>query len=317
MVDREREIVVAVDSGGSTTRVACLDRYARVIGRADGGSGSPEHSSTSEAEVRSTLAKALADAGRSTGDVVALVAGMAGLNVESDERWAIEHTHLDGLTESRTHLNDSIVAHVGAFLGQPGVLVIAGTGSIMLGIDRQGRLHRSDHLHHYAGAARHLAYDVVHRLLIGDGGHDQLLPLALLHWGVNDLDALRGAVEAPYESEVVKRSFGTFAPEITSRVDTSALARDAVAELARRTALGLRLVGAPLGNSVTWSGAGSLATDGAFIAAVDHELAQSSADYRYTPAAMSPLGGAALLAIRSAGWETTDTVTALSSAFSG
>ncbi|MBX9471413.1 BadF/BadG/BcrA/BcrD ATPase family protein [Microcella sp.] len=316
MADPERQIVVAIDSGGSTTRVACIDRHADVVGRAVGGAGSPEHSSTSEAAVRSTLAQALADAGRSTGDVVALVAGMAGLNVESDQKWATDHTHLAGLTKSRTHLNDSTIAHVGAFLGEPGVLVIAGTGSIMLGIDRHGRQHRNDQLHHYAGAARHIAYDVVHHLLVGDGADDELLPLALQHWKVASVDELRAAVEAPYEIETVKRSFGTFAPAITSRVDTSSLARNAVAALARRTAFGIRLVGAPLGTPVMWSGAGSLATDGAFIDAVERELARVHADYRHTPAAMSPLGGAILLALRSAGWETSGTVAALISAFS-
>lgn len=315
MSDLERQIVVGIDSGGSTTRVACVDRHGQVIGHALGGAGSPEHSSTSEAEVRSTLSKALADADRSTSDVVALVAGMAGLNVESDQRWAAEHTHLDGLTEARTHVNDAIVAHVGAFVGEPGVLVVAGTGSIMLGIDRDGRQHRNDQLHHYAGAARYLGYAVVHRLLVGEGNDDDLLPLALQHWKVANVDELRAAIEAPYETEAVKRSFGTFGPEVTRRVSSSPLAYAAVAELARRTALGIRLVGAPLGDTVAWSGAGSLASDSAFIDAVGRELTRSSAAYRFMPAAMSPLGGAALLAMRSAGWETSKTIAALTAAF--
>lgn len=315
MSDLERQIVIGVDSGGSTTRVACVDRHARVVDRATGAGGSPEHNSTSEAEVRSTLARAIADAGRTPADVVAVVAGMAGLNVEDDQRWALEHTHLDGLTSARTHVNDTVIAHVGAFLGEPGVLVVAGTGSMILGIDGDGRQHRNDQLHHYAGAARHLAYDVVHRLLIGDGLDDELLGLALQHWKVADLSALRAAVEAPYESEAVKRAFGTFAPVITAHRESSQLARDALDRLAALTALGVRLIGAPIGEKVAWSGAGSLATTPEFIAAVTRELDRSSRDLHNRVPAMSPLGGAALLAMRSAGWQTPHTVATLTAAF--
>ncbi len=315
MSDPERQIVIGIDSGGSTTRVACVDRDARVLGRATGAGGSPEHNSTSETEVRSTLSRAIADAGRTPDDVVALVAGMAGLNSESDQRWAADHTHLDGLTSARTHVNDTVIAHVGAFLGQPGVLVVAGTGSMILGIDEHGQQHRNDQLHHYAGAARHLSYDVVHRFLIGDGLDDVLFPLALQHWQVADLTALRAAVEAPYESEEVKRRFGTFAPVVTAHYDTSLLARGAVDRLAALTAIGVRLVGAPLGEGVAWSSAGSLATKPEFMAAVTRELKESSSSSRYRAPAMSPLGGAVLLAMRASGWESPSTLDALTSAF--
>ena len=317
MADLPRQIVIGIDSGGSTTRVACVDRDARIVGLATGAGGSPEHNSTSEAEVRSTLARAIADADRTPADAVALVAGMAGLNAESDHTWAVEHTHLDGLTAARTHVNDTVIAHVGAFLGQPGVLVVAGTGSMILGIDRDGRHYRNDHVHHYAGAARHLAYDVVHRIVVGEHPHDELVPVALQHWQVADVRALRAAIEAPYESEAVKRSLGTFAPEITRRSGSSALAQSAIEQLAARTALGVRLVGEPLGDEVVhWSAAGSLATHATFIDAVTRELHRSSGPYRFAPAATSPLGGAVLLALRAAGWETGSTVDALTAALS-
>lgn len=316
MADPHRQIVVGIDSGGSTTRVACLDRDARVVGRAAGAGGSPEHNSTSEAEVRSALARALVDADRAPADVVSLVAGMAGLNVESDQIWAAEHTRLDGLTSARTHVNDTVIGHVGAFLGKPGVLVVAGTGSMILGIDRNGRHYRNDHVHHYAGAARHLAYDVVHRIVLGDDPDDELVPVALQHWQVADVRALRAAIEAPYESEAVKRAFGTFAPEVTRRHGTSALARASIERLAERTALGIRLAGAPLGEPVVaWSGAGAVASDPTCVDAVERQLAGSNGHYLFTPAALSPLGGAALLALRSAGWESSSTVDALASTF--
>lgn len=311
MIDLERQIVVGIDSGGSTTRVVCVDRHSLVVGSATGAGGSPEHNSSSQFEVRSTLARALATADRTPADVVSLVAGMAGLNQETDQIWAAEHTLVDGMTGSRSHVNDTVIAHVGAFLGRPGVLVVAGTGSMILGIDRDGRHYRNDHVHHYAGAARHLAYDVVHRIVVGDDADDALVAAALQHWGVADVHGLREAVEAPYESEAIKRSFGTFAPKITRRIDTSPLARAAMTRLAERTALGVRLVGDSLGEStVVWSAAGSLAAHPAFVNSVTAELGETSA-YRFLPAAISPLGGAALLALQSAGWESADSVETL------
>ncbi|WKL01130.1 hypothetical protein Q0F98_30805 [Paenibacillus amylolyticus] len=62
-------------------------------------------------------------------------------------------------------VNDTHIAHTAAFDGEPGIVAIGGTGSLILGRTEQGAWLRNDQFGHYAPtAARFLAYDTVHSI---------------------------------------------------------------------------------------------------------------------------------------------------------
>lgn len=159
--------VIAVDAGGSHTRAACLGLDGVVLARVTGDGSHAAHRAVAAGLVRDAVARAISAADLDPADAVYLVAGLAGLDSE-DTGWTDEFTDVAGLRCRREHLNDAVVAHTGAFAGGPGVVVVGGTGSLLLAVNETGARFRDWDYHHYVGGARHLAFDLVQRLLVGD-----------------------------------------------------------------------------------------------------------------------------------------------------
>jgi glucosamine kinase len=191
-------IVVGVDGGGTSTTALVADPSGGVLGTATGGGASPQHNSLREAHdaVQSTIRRALADSGRDVGAVAALTAGIAGLNDESDRQWAESLVTLPGLECEPVSVNDAVVAHAGALRGEPGLIAICGTGSIVLGIGEDGREIRNYDLDHYAAAAaRHLGRRLVHQLVSDrcDEPNEAFVEDVLAAWDLDDRAELQTA----------------------------------------------------------------------------------------------------------------------------
>ena len=107
-------------------------------------------------------------------DAVGMAAGMAAIHRVGSDRgsgvndWAERYLSLPSLTCPRTIVNDAVTAHRGALLGRPGVIVVAGTGSMILAITEDGRQVESGQLQHYAGGARHLVLGTLQLILTDD-----------------------------------------------------------------------------------------------------------------------------------------------------
>lgn len=142
-------VVLGVDGGGTYTRAMVATATGQVLAHTEAGPSSPKHTANGEANVRRVIDDALAQAGCSRRDVVALVAGLSGLDAPADQQWAEQWTALPGLRCPRIHVNDAVVAHVAAFRDQPGVLAIAGTGSNVFAITAQGQHLRNGGFMHY------------------------------------------------------------------------------------------------------------------------------------------------------------------------
>ncbi|MGE0545819.1 MAG: N-acetylglucosamine kinase [Kofleriaceae bacterium] len=136
------QLVLAIDGGGTHTRCLAVDTAtSRVVGR--GAGGPSNHLLVERAIVERSLAtavdEALVSAGARHGDIGCVVAGLAG--VDFDGAGADDMAPLIArMGFSRVVcVGDVIVAHHGALCGKPGVLVLAGTGSVVLGIGGDGR----------------------------------------------------------------------------------------------------------------------------------------------------------------------------------
>lgn len=200
---------------------------------------------------------------------------------------------------------------MGAFGLGPGVMVVAGTGSMILGITRAGRRLRNASFLHYAGGARHLSFDVVQHILAASrttvarpSGDDGLVNAALAHWNAADERGLYEAVvaEAGDDRDEVKRHYGAFAPVATRHSATSPLAADALARLVDKTRVGIELVAAGFpGGPVPVVLEGGLVCSGEFRSML--EAAFTGGGSMCHPAApmLAPAEGAALMALRSVG----------------
>ena len=308
--------VIAVDAGGSHTRVGCFALDGSMLSRAVGGGGSPDHNDDAERNVSSTLTSSLQQGGLDPADAVGLAAGMAaihrvGPNEDSGVNdWAERYLSLPSLTCPRTIVNDAVTAHRGALIGRPGVIVVAGTGSMILAITEDGRQVESGQLQHYAGGARHLVFGSLQLILTEEPTPADMPFLAevLSYWEADDTDQLRERILALESSDrnEVKRLYGGLAPRVTTNADTSPLADRALRLLTGRTARGVMLLAPLVGSEpVLASCIGALATDPAFASRLADDLAgYPRAPARLVPAALDPLCGAALLAYEVAGVRT-------------
>lgn len=296
------DVVVGLDAGGSYTRALCVSRDGATIGQAQAGGGSPAHNANARDNIRTAIASALDDAGCRPADVIALVAGIAGFDKPSDSGWAHEFIALPGIRGQLIAVNDTEVAHAGAFGGGPGIIGIAGTGSMIFGITDSGQRLRNDQYMHYAGAARHLSFDVVqHVILNGDSEDPVMLDAALRHWQAATVAELREVVRGEYagDHDELKRHFGAFAPVVTGLAAQSPLARAAIARLVESTRVGIELLAADFTlREVPVVLEGGLACSPQFTEALGTALASAQSRCALVRPHASPATGAALLALR-------------------
>jgi N-acetylglucosamine kinase-like BadF-type ATPase len=132
--------VVGVDGGGTKTEAVIMDAQQSVIGEGLAGPSNPLRVGIAgaAAAVREAIDHACAAAKLRRGDLVAAQIGLAGARRrELRERMRETLTPL-GIGEIEV-VTDATIALYGATDGAPGLVVIAGTGSICCGINARGK----------------------------------------------------------------------------------------------------------------------------------------------------------------------------------
>lgn len=316
---------LGVDAGGTSTRCALIDARGLVLAR--GAAGAANHHTTEPAAVRASVRASIRtalgahdhdDATATPGDrgyVEAVGIGWSGLEVpgcEADAR-AIVGDSVDAKVMVLD--SDVVAAHLGAFMGEPGVLVAAGTGSIVLGVDAAGKRVRVGGWGHRfgdEGSAAWIATEGIRAALHGADGRGPRTALwqALLeHAGLAAVPStsFRATAHALtawlYHPARHLNDVATFAP----RLHAAAIAGDAVAaavlhragvELARQVAAAVQRLEpqayvAVAGTGGVWEHA----------AAVREGCRQALAEslpgvgVRWAPAAVDPAVGAAFMAM--------------------
>lgn len=305
MSRRRLDLVLAVDSGGTGTRVGCFGLDGRLLASATGPGGAHHHDDDAAANLTGTVAAALGDL--DPAGVRALVAGVSGITRAGSNQGGLTAEEarafypLPDLSCPVLFVNDAVVAHRGALAGRAGVVVVAGTGSMVLAVDDEGREVESGQFQHYAGGARHLVFDAVHRLLTGpaDPADAELRARVEAHFGGPDLRTRLLELAGAGRNEV-KRRYGDLAPVVTELADSSPVADRALRTLTDATATGVLLLAPLTGvDPVPVGCVGSLAEDPAFRRRLRDCLAGSCAEL--VAPGLGALGGAAFLALRAAG----------------
>ena len=138
-------ILLGLDGGGTQTRAAVATASGEIIGR--GGAGACNLAAVQPAEaLQAALAAAdiaLKEAGQGRAAVESLCAGVAGVSYAA-RRDQFEAGLQDAFPRARVAVEpDYVVALAGATGGKPGVIVIAGTGSVAYGENASGERHRT------------------------------------------------------------------------------------------------------------------------------------------------------------------------------
>jgi N-acetylglucosamine kinase len=138
-------ILIGIDGGGTKTICVVQDESGQIIGRAESGPANYLKVGVFAAKkaLRTAIKRAVDRAGVSREKVAALCAGIAGVYRDRDreimsrvfrEILPVQHLVLE---------SDAYITLVGATNGKPGVIVIAGTGSIAFGVNSSGLTTRS------------------------------------------------------------------------------------------------------------------------------------------------------------------------------
>ena len=132
-----RRPVVGVDGGGTKTHAVILDSNFALVGEGFAGPSNPLRVgiANAAAAVREAIEKACEAAQVRRTDLVAAEIGLAGASRPELRARMREALHTSGIGEIIV-VSDADIALYGVTEGEPGVIVIAGTGSICCGTIR-------------------------------------------------------------------------------------------------------------------------------------------------------------------------------------
>lgn len=186
---------LGIDAGGTKTTCVLADQTS-VLARASAGSIKIMRVSESEASANlvSLLQTVAAQSGVALGNISSTCIGLAGNTVPRVEQWtrAALQSHLPG---SLLLCGDEEIALDGAFWGGPGVLVLAGTGSNVVGRAADGTIF---HLGGWGpvlsdeGSGYWIGLQAVRAVLhaLERDRSTQLLPAILAEWKISNCDEL-------------------------------------------------------------------------------------------------------------------------------
>jgi len=304
---------LGVDGGASSTSCAVCDDDGAVLGIGRGYASNhilaPGGRERARAAVGGAIQAALRAAGLGTIEYRAVQFGMTGIVAGSERADAFAEVAAD-LLKAETVLihEDSWIALAGALACGPGVMVIAGTGSIAVGLDPDGRVARAGgwgYLFGDDGSAFALGRGGVHAALHardGTGPDTDLVKRIPAAVGM-DLAAITWEY---YQGRLDRAVIARLAAVVTE----SAAAGDPVARrLVAEAATALANLAAAVTHRLHWpDGATAVAPVGGVFdadATILHPLREALASRApgavLVPPRYDPAAGALLLALRAAG----------------
>ncbi|HLW60373.1 MAG TPA: BadF/BadG/BcrA/BcrD ATPase family protein [bacterium] len=307
------EYFLGVDGGATSTTCAVCDRDGRILGIGHGGPSNhilaPGGEARARAAIESALGNALAAAGASPSAFDAAQFGMTGINRDSEPARVFGRVVSSLLTARITQIdNDAAVALAGALAGGPGVVVIAGTGSVALGRDPSGREAR-------AGGWGYLFGDEGSGFALGLGGVRAALRARDETGGPTVLETMipqrfgADLGEIPlryYEGRVPRSEIAALASAVTAAAaDGDPVARtlvdDAAEGLAGIAAAVIRRLTWPDGTVAVAAVGGVFKAGPTLLAPLKAAIAARAAGAVLVPPRFAPAVGALLLAMRAAG----------------
>lgn len=297
-------LVAGIDGGQSSTVAVIGDERGQILATGSAGPADEIGAGKDSTRLRDALEGALDDA-RSRAQLpeesrfAAIVAGVSGYDGRVYGRapqLPSEHVRL---------VHDTPIAHAGALGGKPGVVVIAGTGSVVYGRNDDGwsrTLGGWGFLFGDEGSAFAIARDALAVLMRGHDENDSSLGAethaACQFFGVPSLRAL---VHAFYKGEITRGRLAAFAPEAMRYPALRSTANRGAERLAALTRVAIGAGAAPRVAFV-----GGVFADAAFREHVKAGILRTYPAAEIVEARYEPAYGALLLAYRELGFDVTE-----------
>jgi len=304
---------LGVDGGATDTTCAVCTDEGIILGIGRGGPSNhilaPGGRERARSAIEMALRGALSSAGRDRAEFQAAQFGMTGINTGTEAARLFTDVAAEVVAARLVGIdNDAVVARAGALACRPGVVVIAGTGSVAFGEDPEGRQARAGgwgYLFGDEGSAFALGLGGVRAALRardGTGPHTVLterIPPAIGY-------SLGEIPLAFYEGRLQRFQVAELAPVVTAAAE----AGDPVSRpLVEDAAVALADLAAAVIRRLTWpGGALAVATVGGVFAAgptllqpIGRALTARAPGAVLVPPRFTPAVGALLLALRAAG----------------
>ena len=297
-------IFVGVDAGGSHTEAVAVDQTGRVVARVRGGPAivSPDRITEAATHLADVVSGLLQESGVE-GPIEGLCIGAAGAGRES-ERDALQQAF--GVRKLAGHIRvttDGDIALESAFPETPGIVLVAGTGSVAFARDANGNVHRAGGLGWRLGdegsgyALGRAALAATGKVLDGRGRASALTEAVLAVAGVTDLDGLVRWSQAADRARIAELAEGVSVAAATGDAEARELVDAAAGELVALVVALLARVGTPAPEQVALSG-GLLAPGSAVRDSVVATLSRAVPQLTLSRAPLDPALGAARLARR-------------------
>lgn len=135
-------LYLGVDGGGTKTHIAIMNAAREVTCEGTAGPSNPLRVGVETAvnNILKAIDSACDSAGMSRGDIISATLGLAGVR-RQDLRQRVRESFTKNLGVRNVNVvTDAEIALYGTTLGKPGLVVIAGTGSVCLGINEKGEM---------------------------------------------------------------------------------------------------------------------------------------------------------------------------------
>ena len=213
-----QRLLIGIDGGGTHSTAAAAYPDGRIAAVTEGG-GMNFHNIGAEA-VRGHLETMVDHLCRLSGcEAEEVCAGMAALDAPADTATTARFTGRLSL-EQLDLQSDAYIALMGFTLGKPGVIVICGTGSMLLMLDGEGRQRAAGgwgYLLRDAGSGYTLAREGLLAAIDGFEGTGPATPLLQDALAYFDADVPRGLIDRIYAPEATTARIAGFARHVLSR----------------------------------------------------------------------------------------------------
>ena len=296
------DLILGIDGGGSKALIALADRSGRIIDVSRGEGINPIDNRAWRQGLEAQL-RPFAGGRRLAGVAAALPAYGEVEEISADQREVIAAAF--GKVPQRV-LNDVDAAHIGAFGGGAGILILSGTGSMAWARDAAGRSYRvggwgetigDEGSSHWIGRR---VLGLVSQSVDGRAAPTPLVDAVFEHLQLDRADpvnALEGWVSRLKSLRSEIAALAPIADRLAAAGDAGAVAilEQAAEELVRHVRTIARLAGLPL----AWSYAG-----GTFSSRVLREAVAARIGSPPRPPLLPPIGGALLAAAQHLDWQT-------------
>jgi glucosamine kinase len=291
--------ILGIDGGGSKTLIALADRDGRMV-RLRRGEGVNPFDNRNWRQVLDAQLAAFVDKADLVGIGAALPAYGEVDDISAAQREAVAAAFAE---IPQTVLNDVDAAHIGAFAGGAGILILSGTGSMAWARDAGGRSHRvggwgdaiGDEGSSYWIGRRILGR--VTQSLDGRATPTALVEAVLEQLQIDPADSLNGLGGWVSRLTNPRVEIGALAPLATHLAAADGAARTIVDEAAEELARHFSPIARLAGTSLDWSYAGGTLSSDVLRDAVASRIGRQPLTPR-----LPPIGGALLAAAQVAGW---------------